>query len=121
MSNFSILWVGKYKRLIFTVLDADTSQPQDITGATFKFTIKRSRLQDPDYAALVLKTSASGITITDALNGAGRIDISPGDTSALPLVDQPADYDLQIIRGSNPEIIASGNCFIKVPVTRAAS
>lgn len=116
--NFT-LYKGKYKRLLFTVIDEDTKLALDISTASFDFTIKRST-GNSDAEALVAKKTGSGITIVDGPNGIGQIDIIPDDTAATPMVDQLGVWDLQIVRSGYPEIIAHGNCQLLIPVTRAA-
>jgi len=78
----------------FTVLQADEETPQDIAGATFRFTAK-SNPDDADVDAVVVGTTGGGqCAITDAVNGVMVVTIDPADTAAL---SAPATlwFDLQ--------------------------
>ena len=64
----------------------------DLQGATLKFTVKRD-LGDAD--AVFQKAIWTGITVTDAPNGACTLTIDPADTSALP-APRAFHYDLEL-------------------------
>lgn len=116
MNKFLTFFIGKYKKLKFTVIVSETNLPEDITSHTFVFSVKRST-DNADDDAVIRKTLADGISIISGSAGTGQIDIAPADTETLPLVDQEVVWDLQIIRSGNPEIIDWGKGILKVPVT----
>lgn len=66
----------------------------DLQGATLKFTVKRD-LGDADADAVFQKAIGTGITVTDAPNGACTLTIDPADTSALP-APRAFHYDLEL-------------------------
>lgn len=67
----------------FTVLQADEETPQDITGATFRFTAK-SDPDDADGDAVVTGTTGDGrCAIIDAANGVMRVTIPPTVTETV--------------------------------------
>lgn len=72
------MFTGDSKTLVIEVLDEDDAVV-DITGWTFKWRLSRSVRS----AALVSKTSASGITITNSPAGLLEVEIDPADTDAL--------------------------------------
>lgn len=121
MSLYLKLYIGKYKRLLFTITDLETNAPLDISSDTsFIFTVKRSK-DDVDANAILQKTSSNGISITDGVNGKGQIDILPADTTAAPEIGQSLVWDLEMLRGGYPEIVMEGVGILQVPVTRAES
>lgn len=82
-----VLSVSKGERvaLALQVLD-DDGLPVDLTGATLKFTAKRS-LDDTDDRALIAKDNLDeglgGIAITDAELGQAEIQLEPENTETL--------------------------------------
>jgi hypothetical protein len=72
-----------------TALDADGAA-LDITGATITYAI--SPADEPGGTAVVTKSTADGITITDAAAGTFTITIDAGDTAAL----ETADYHHEV-------------------------
>lgn len=121
MTNiFFTFYKGKYKRILFTIIDQDTNEPENIGAHSFDFTVKRSVL-DVDADAIFVKTLSNGISIVDAATGKGQIDIAPEDTASLPNVEQNIVWDLQIVRSGNPEIVGSGRGQISLAVTRSAT
>lgn len=89
----------------------------NITGGTFKFTVKEN-LKDADEDAKISKaTGGSGITITDAANGKLSVSIATGDTSDLESETTLWEYDLQITLGGEVATVATGAFLIKPDVT----
>lgn len=62
--------------------DQSQTTKANLTSATITFICKR-RADDADGAALFTKTLGSGVTITDAANGAYTVVISASDTNSL--------------------------------------
>lgn len=120
MISFLKLYRGKYRRLTFHIKDPVTDLPIDITGFSFAFTVKR-RTEDTDVQAVLQKTTSDGISILDAVNGYGEIRIMPADTSGQPNINlQVVEWDFQITRGGNPEILSRGDGSLAMPITRAS-
>jgi hypothetical protein len=76
-------YVGEDKVFAFTIYQksADgtlTTTPQDITGWSLKWELRRSDSEaDP---AIITKTTGSGIVVTSGVNGQGAITIDDTDT-----------------------------------------
>jgi len=71
---------GDSQKLIITVQDADNAPAaKNLTGATITWALARSRGSAP----LITKTVGSGITVTDAANGALEVAIAPADTATI--------------------------------------
>jgi hypothetical protein len=66
----------------------------DLTGATLKFTAKRS-MDDSDLQAVFQKTIGSGIVVTDEPGGLATLTVDPADTSSLP-APRSFHYDLEL-------------------------
>lgn len=83
MSNYEFKR-GDTRFLDLVVTNLSTGAAQNIAGATFWFTAKKS-LTDTDANAFIKKDNAGtgGVTITDAAAGKVRVTISPADTLAL--------------------------------------
>ena len=79
----------------------------NISAGTFRFTAK-TNYTDADNAAIITKTSSTGITVVDGAGGIGKLKLSPSDTSGL--TNQPAylHYDLQLALSSETYTIAVG-------------
>ncbi|HSF94778.1 MAG TPA: hypothetical protein VLA52_07105 [Thermohalobaculum sp.] len=79
---------GDNKPLDFTVYDEDPANPGqpdlaspvDLTGATIRWALSAFAT---DAAPLLTKTTALGITITDAAAGKFRVSLDKADTVAL--------------------------------------
>jgi hypothetical protein len=81
---------------------ADLATPIALTGATFKFGMKKAAT---DVLFILQKTSGS-FTVTDAPNGKATFLLTPTDTAALP----PGSYaiDIVIIEGDGTETSWAG-------------
>lgn len=76
---------GDDETVTVLVTDPDAADaPVDLTGATLTFMVKR-RPVDPDLDALLTKTTADGITLSDqtANTGEATIEIDAADTDEL--------------------------------------
>lgn len=72
------IWAGDHADLQFTVVDAD-GVAVNITGATISWKCAA----DADSAAIVTKTTASGITITNGAAGIFKVALAPADTTSI--------------------------------------
>lgn len=95
---------GDDRQITGVIVDSN-GNTVDITGAALTYVITAlddaATVTQPKGSAptaLVTKTVGSGIVLTDAANGAIRIDLGPGDTSGRKA---PDDYyhELQIVLG----------------------
>lgn len=67
----------------FQIFQDDEVTPQDISGWTFSWVVKK-RKTDVDASALLAKASGGdGIEITSAATGIGRVEIDAADTADL--------------------------------------
>lgn len=77
-----------------TVIDS-TGAVVDLTSATLRFTAKLSYADGDNDATTIRKTTGSGITHTNAAQGAYRITLAPADTSSLAVATVYV-WDLQL-------------------------
>src|SRR5688572_20436341 len=75
-------FTGEDKSLPFRIFQADGVTPQDTSGWTASWMLKRLRL-DADVAALITKTTSSGIAWTAPLTGDGVLTLSDDDIAAI--------------------------------------
>src|SRR4051812_29603760 len=90
-------------------------EPQTLIGATARFSA-RERLADP--SPLFERSIGSGISVTDAANGALTVRLAEANTS---LFDQPKAlyWDLEVIdAAANRVTVADGLLFVRLDVSR---
>lgn len=118
MANFTIKAVrGDTITLDFTVKRPAGGAAVDLTGATFTFTAKK-KLSDADAAALFQKTLGSGVSVTNAANGQGRVTVAPADTTSLPDYETDLYCDLQMTEAvGTVTTVAEGILRIRPDVT----
>lgn len=75
-------FTGEDKSLVFTIYQSDGTTPQDITSWSLSWMLKR-RKSDLDAAALLTKTTASGIALTTPADGIATVSIADTDTDAV--------------------------------------
>lgn len=93
--------------------------PVSLSGASLWWTAKR-RTSDADAAAVIAKTTAAGITVTDAPGGKARVTITAAETAAL--TDTLLYWDAQVRETSGTvSTVASGQVAIAPDVTRATA
>lgn len=80
-SNF-VRYPGNSARLQLWLKHPDTLRVFNPAGYALTFLLKQ-RANDVDAAALVVKSSTLGITVTDAAAGAACVDLLPADTVGL--------------------------------------
>lgn len=100
------------------VTATDKGDPLDLTDTDLRFTAKRG-LNDGDDDAIIVKTLADGITVTDALGGLASIAIDPEDTDGLAN-DAVLVWDLQATQGETVRTLADGTLRITRDVSRTA-
>jgi hypothetical protein len=77
------------------ILDGD---PFDLSGYTLYMSVKKNLNDAANF--FQLSSPASGIVITDALNGEFTVTIPGANTSGLPAYIQRLPYDLAAVNGS---------------------
>jgi len=107
---------GDDRSITFTVVD-EAAAVVDITAATFIwiFAAQDAGSASPQPRAgstILTKTESTGVVITDAPNGAIRIDIDSADTVGL---QAPKSYyhEVQITLAAKVTTIAFGNITLK--------
>lgn len=112
---------GDTLRLTVTVTNADGSA-YDLTGATMRFTVKRSVWDDDSAAPIALYWisggAASGITVSNPASGVATITATGTQTATL--VTTAHVYDVQVSRGGDTWTVASGMLLVTADVTRTA-
>ncbi len=116
MSDFTMTR-GDTLEFDIAVTVASSGAPQDITGCSLWFTLKRNQGDaDPGY---LQKTIGAGITVISLSGGTARAKLVPADTSAI--TSQAAFYyDCQLKDGTgNIYTLDSGTITVKLDSTRA--
>lgn len=103
------------RRLVITVTDA-TGALLDLTGTTLKFMVK-AQPTDPDAAALISKSTTSGIALADqvAAKGVAYITLTSTDTNIAPDADY---YEIQATDALGVITLASGRFWITADLIR---
>lgn len=105
-----------------TIVDAE-GEAIDLTGSELWFTIKVNQA-DTDAAALVQKTSGSGITHADEQDGDGAglatVALEPEDTEKLLARDYYYDVQMKSPAGAVTTVVA-GTFTLSADVTRSTS
>lgn len=114
-------WITKWQVKDYGL---DVPAPVDITSATIWFTAKAD-IDDVDASASFQKTSASGISITDATNGKFTVTVAASDTSGLTgflYQEKRLAYDLQVKTAAGQIFtVARGALVVKQQVTISTS
>jgi hypothetical protein len=76
-------FVGEDKTLNVTIYQADGTTPQNITGWTLSWMLKKSHKLSDASASVTKTTTGGGIVITDAADGVCEVRIVDTDTDAL--------------------------------------
>ena len=101
----------------FDVTQPDKETPQDITGATFRFTVKNA-ITDADGAAVVVGTTGGGqCQVTDAADGIVKVKIAAASTASVT-APRTYVYDLQARDGAGDVwTVAKGKLTVKPDVS----
>ena len=105
----------------FTVLQRDNKTPQDITGASFRFTGKYDR-DDADVDAPIVGTTSGGqCQVTDAPNGVVEVKIPASQTGNVTGAPRALQYDLQAVDGGgNVYTVVHGRIDVKADISITA-
>jgi hypothetical protein len=95
-------------------LTVTMSPAVNITGWSLAFTVKRAY---GDAAALLSKTTAAGITITDAANGVFRVTLASADTNNATVGAGAYVYDVQRTDSGFRTVLCLGTLTVLPEVT----
>jgi hypothetical protein len=87
------------------VITVTLSPATNITGWGLQFTVKRGY---EDGTALLTKTTAGGITITDAANGVFKITLASDDTNNATVGAGAYVFDVQRTDGGSRAVLTIG-------------
>lgn len=108
---------GDDETLTVTITDA-VDLPVDLTGATVRFTAKRSA-KDPDDRAVLSRSTGSGINAPSPTNGVAVITIPKALTALLD--PGTYDYDVQVTTAAGvTSTVVAGLLRVSADVTIAA-
>lgn len=88
---------GEDKNLVIRIVDKDTQEPYDLTGATIE-----ARL--PGVSGVLSKDLSSGISVVSALGGKIQIALSEVDTAALK-ADSLQDFEIEVTKAGQTSIV----------------
>jgi len=102
---------GSYHKLQFNIGDS-----QDVSGYTITFSMDNDPIAVPNPA--IMKTSGSGIDMTDASTGTIYVELTEADTRALEVSTHTLEYryDLLFEKDSKPEVWHKGMAIVENPV-----
>lgn len=100
----------------WVVYQKDGSTPQNITGWSISWMLKR-KPTDADAAALITKTVGSGITVLSAAQG--EISVAIADTDTDGLRANIYRHELKRTDAGFETILAFGSCQLKQSVHRS--
>jgi hypothetical protein len=100
----------------FTVYQQNKRTPQNITGWSVSWMMKRD-LDDADVDAVLVKTTSAGITLTTPTSGILNITIADTDTDGLAA----GTYYHEVKRtdAGNETVLATGTCVLQQGVHRS--
>lgn len=113
------MYRGDTYKIDLVIVNDQTGDVIDITGATMKFMAKRN-VSDADAAAVVTKMVGAGVTLTDALNGKAQVVLLPADTSNLIETVQ-LECEAQMTLAGDVFTVASQPLLVRADVVRGAS
>ena len=112
------LRMTRARTAVFSIAVLQNGAPLNVTGKTLYFTAK-FKVQDADAAAVVKKSTGSGIVVTDAPNGLATLTINPADTAALAEKNtQRLVCDVALKDGANVYELDSGTLDVAGNVTQ---
>lgn len=85
----------------------------NLTGKSLRFSVKR---EYTDAAALILKTTENGITVTNAAAGQARVTLNPADTELLYNHEHAVVYDVQLVDGTAVYTVLRGQLIVRPTV-----
>jgi hypothetical protein len=104
------LYTGEDKTLTITVYQADGATPQNITGWALSYRWKR-KASDPDTAAVLTKTTASGIALTTPATGICTVTIDDTDTDNL--APQTYVHELKRTDAGSETVLTTGTVLLQ--------
>ena len=105
---------AKFERQI-AVLEADGITPRNLSGYTARMQVRETR----QSATKILDLASTGLTPKITVTGAqGLIDIALTATDTAALDFESAEYDLEIVNGTEVERLLEGNVRLSKEVTR---
>ena len=109
-------FVGEDKAIQVTVYQSDDVTAQDITGWSLSWMLKR-KLSDADDAALLTKTTSSGIALTTPASGVCTVSVADTDTDGLA----PGLYyhELKRMDAGFETVLSQGRCQLRRGVHRS--
>ena len=110
------MWRGDDREFTFTI--TEDGAPMNLTDAVLRFTAKRSLL-DADDAAVIAKSTGSGIEAEDPTTGVATLTLAAADTESLTGTAQLI-WDLQVARGGSVRTVLRGLLTIEADATRTA-
>lgn len=109
-------FTGEDKALVFTIYESDETTPQDITGWTVSWRLKR-RQSDADSAALLTKTVGGGISLTTPLSGVLTVSVADTDTDAI--LAGSYFHELKRTTDGSETVLSFGSAVLKQALHRA--
>lgn len=76
-------FAGNSRKLVITVINDDTGDPEDLTDVTLRWQCSRGTADKFSATPIMTKTIGTGITVTDALEGTVEILLDADDTENL--------------------------------------
>jgi hypothetical protein len=116
IENGDDFYTGEDKTLTVTIYQADGTTAQNITGWTLSYTWKKA-LSDPDAAAVLTKTTSSGIALTTPGSGICTITIADTDTDALTA--RTYVHELKRTDAGSETVLTTGTVVLQQAVHRA--
>lgn len=110
------LYAGEDKTVSVSIYQADETTAQNITGWALSYRWKRS-LDDADADAVLTKTTADGITITNGAGGLCEIAIADTDTDAIAA--GPYFHELKRTDAGSETILTTGTVYLRRSVHRS--
>jgi hypothetical protein len=109
-------YAGEDKSLVFTIYQSNGTTAQDLTGWTLSWTLKRFA-SDLDVAAILTKTTVSGITLTTP--GSGVATVAVADTDTDPIVPGLYHHELKRTNAGNETVLSYGTAVLRQALHRS--
>lgn len=116
IENGDDFYTGEDKTLTFTIYQSDGTTAQNITGWSLSYTWKK-HLSDPDSAAVLTKTTSSGIALTTPVSGICTVTIADTDTDALTA--RTYVHELKRTDAGSETVLTTGTVVLQQAVHRA--
>jgi len=100
---------------VFSLAVQRDGRPLDISGATFRFLVRKS-VGDAPSAAVITKTTGAGLAISDAPNGIVDITFVPSDTNPL-YAPQVLIFDIEMTLSGEITTPVQGTLLVQRTIT----